>query len=293
MEPSRDTAPSPADAQRRARIAARAGDVFVTVGEVEDFLLTLTRSEAETFRTPAGRRGIVERLLRGRLLALEAERRGALDPVLSYEARRREERALRDQLELDIRRSPSSVPPPSAPVEIPEERFAIVLRSPSRANVEQWMSAVRGESFHLAIERAEGLGEAQQTPYGTRARPPEAGPPIEPSVWRAVFATPLGQVAGPIQVATRRWAGVLVAGVTGGYVDTGPDENARRMLAADREWAEFRSRVVADRVRDLDPTALDGVRFRLPEGMSLERQRAIAAELAAQQATAAAQGDDP
>jgi hypothetical protein len=79
----------------------------------------------------------------------------------------------------------------------------------------------------------------------------------------------------------------MLAGVTGGYVDQGPDEDARRMVLADQVWEQLRRQVRADRVRALDPSALDGVAFRLPN-QSPEAQRRLQAELEAQQRASAA-----
>jgi hypothetical protein len=81
----------------------------------------------------------------------------------------------------------------------------------------------------------------------------------------------------------------MCAGQSGGYVDEGPDEAARRMLLADRVWEELRTQVREDRVRGLDTSALEGVAFRLPN-QAIDGQhevgRQTAATAAALEATA-------
>lgn len=267
-----------AEARRTRRVAARAGEVEVTVGEIEHYLAGASPSEVVAFGTPAGRRGIVGRLLRNHLLAVEAERRGSLDGMLAFRARRREERVLRDLLEQDVRRSPGAIPPPSEPVNIPEERFAVILRTTSREAAQEWAAAVRGESYQTALQRGEPLGEVQQTPYGVAGQPPETSPPIEPSLWRTLFTLEPHQPTPPIAIGGGRWASVSLVGITGGYVDTGPDEGARRMLAGDQAWSALREQVRADLVSDYNPSGLDGVLFRLPDGVTPAQQRALAAE---------------
>ncbi len=285
--PATAAAAAPDDSARLRRVAARAGDVVVTVGEIEHFLLHATPSEVQAYRTPAGRRGIVERLLRNHLLAHEAERRGSADPMLAFRAQRREERALRDLLEAAVRSSPGEIPPPSAPVSTPESRFAVILRTSSRQQAQEWADAVRLETFQTALTRGQTFGEVQQTPYGVAGEPPEATPPIEPALWRALFALEPLATSSPIALGRGRWASVSCAGVTGAAVNTGPDEGARRMLAGDRAWAQLQEQVRADLVEDYHPEGLDGVLFRLPGGVSPDQQRELAEEVAATRRRAA------
>ena len=276
----------PSDVARRARVVARAGDVTVTIGEVEDHLLTALPTEQEAFRSAAGRRGVVDRLLRFHLLAVEARSRGAVDETLEWSAARAEARALRLTLEEEIRRDPGPLPAPPAPVDIPEQRFGVVFYAESRQTVQAWIDQHRSESFHDALAHGQEMGTAVQTPYGERDRQGE-GEAIEAALWRELFRLPPPQgISPPVRVG-RRWAAVMLAGVTGGYVDQGPDEDARRLVLADQVWEQLRRQVRADRVRALDPSALDGVAFRLPN-QSPAAQRRLQAELEAQQRASAA-----
>lgn len=285
------------DVARRARVAARAGEVSVTIGEIEDHLAALTPAQREAFRTPAGRRGIVERILRLHLLAREAESRGALDALARHQLRRREQRVLRDLLEDVVRRDPGPIPLPSPPVEVPLRRFAVVLRTPSRETAEAWAAEAAGLGFTHALARANEVGVGQETPYGERGAPPDATPPIEPAVWNALFAIEeAGTTSRPIAVRGG-FAVLKFAGQEGGYLDTGPDEAARRMIAANRAWAELTTQVRADRVRDFDPSVVDGVPFRMPQGRSIEAMQQLAEELtrlqAARSAAEAVQDEGP
>ena len=283
-----------AERARRARVAARAGEATVTLGEIEDHLARSTISVREAFRTPAGRRGVVERLLRHHLLALEAERRGNEDPAVSHRARRAEERALCDALELEVRRDPGEIAPPSEPVVVPERRFAVILRDDSREDLETWAREIAADrtSFHLALARANELGEGQETEYGVRETPPEATPPIEPAVWAALFEIEHTGTTSPIvSLGGGRFARVFHAGIVGGFTDTGPDEDARRMLAGDAAWQALADQVRADRVTGLDTTVIEGVAFRMTSDRSRESMEQLGEEVARVQAelTAAAE----
>ncbi len=277
--------------QRRARIAARAGEVVVTIGEIEDHLEQSTGVDRDAFLTPAGRRGVVERLLRRHLLAAEAERRGAADPLLSRRARRAEERALRGLLELEIRRDPGEIPPPSEPVDHAEQRYAVVLHADSREHLATWAQGIAAErtSYTQALASANELGRGIETPYGEIETPPEMTPPIEPPVWRALFAIErTGTTSPAISLGGGQFAMVYFAGRITAFVDSGPDEGARRMIAGDRAWQEVITQVREDRVRAFDPSAIDGVAFRMPPGRSLESMERLAEEVAGVQARLAA-----
>jgi hypothetical protein len=276
-----------AERQRRNRVAARAGEAMVTIGEIEDHLARSTISVREAFRTPTGRRGVVERLLRLHLLAIEAERRGSEDPAVSHRARRAEERALRDALELEVRRDPGEIPPPSEPVVVPERRFAVILRDDSREDLETWAREIAADrtSFHLALSRANELGEGQETEYGVRETPPEATPPIEPALWAALFEIEHTGTTSPIvALGGGRFARVFHAGVVGGFTDTGPDEGARRMLAGDAAWQALTAQVRSDRVTGLDTTVIEGVAFRMTSDRSRESMEQLSEEVARVQA---------
>ncbi|MCX7807485.1 MAG: hypothetical protein N2515_02650, partial [Deltaproteobacteria bacterium] len=67
----------------------------------------------------------------------------------------------------------------------------------------------------------------------------------------------------------------------GGYVEEGPDEEGRRMIAGDRAWAELVAQVRAERGRDVNPQALDGVDFQIDLGTDPESQAQIAKEVEA------------
>lgn len=277
-------------AQRRARVAARAGEVAVTVGEIEDFLATAPRTVQDTFRSPAGRRGVVERLLRQHLLALEAERRGSIDEVTRHRARRRADRVLRDLLEDEVRRDPGPIPPPDPPIQIPEERFAVILRTDSRQVADAWAREAATMPFTQALARANEVGQGQETPYGPREAAPQTEPPVEDAVWRAVYSLEaIGRTSRPIPIGGGRFAVVFLAGTTGGYTQEGPDERARRMLAAERALVELVTQVRADRVTSFDPSSIDGVAFRMSPDRSPEAMRQLAREVEAVRAAQAAQ----
>jgi hypothetical protein len=279
--------------QRRARVAARAGEVTVTVGEIEDYLAGAPRPVQDTFRSPAGRRGVVERLLRQHLLALEAERRGSIDEATRQRARRREDRVLRDLLEDEVRRDPGAIPPPDPPVQIPEERFGVILRTDSRQVAEAWAREAATLPFTQALARANEVGQGQETPYGRREAAPEAQPPIEDAVWRAVYSLEaIGRTSRPISIGGGRFAVVFLGGTTGGYTQEGPDERARRMLAAERALVELITQVRADRVTSFDPSTIDGVAFRMGSDRSPEAMRQLAREVEAVRAAQAAQAPD-
>jgi hypothetical protein len=281
-------------AQRRARVVGRSGDAAVLVGEVEDYLATAPPGEVQAFRAGPGRRAVVERLLRRHLLALEAERRGSVVGALRHRARRQEERALRDLLESEVRRDPGSLPPPSAPVLVPQRRFAVVLRTGSRAVAERWARENRDTPFHQALAHATEVGEAQETPYGTREEPPTTSPPIEPAVWEALFALErTGQVSRPVSLGGGRFAAVLHAGSDGGYTNSGPDDSARRMAAGDRAWTELVAQVQEDRVAALDLAAVDGVPFRSVSRRSPEELEALAAQIEEERRAAEMAGGEP
>ncbi|MBN8610623.1 MAG: hypothetical protein J0L92_08570 [Deltaproteobacteria bacterium] len=252
---------TPADLQRRARIVARVGDVVVRIGEVEDYLLTATAAERAAFSTPQGRRGVVDRLLRFHLLAAESRARPP-DPALEWAADRAERRALVASLERAVRRDVAPVPA-TPPVAIPEERFAVVFYGDTRETVTRWVADHRTASYHDALAHAEALGTAVQTAYGRREQQGE-GVQIEAALWRELFRIPPPSgFSAPVRVGAR-WAAVMLAGLTGGYLDEGPDEEARRMLAADRAWTELSQQVRSDRITGFDPSGLEGVVFRLP-----------------------------
>jgi len=285
----------PADAAqaRRGRVAARAGDVVVTVGELEDYILAAPRNVQDTFRSPQGRRTIVERVLRGHLLALEAQRRGASDARTTHAAQRREERVLVDLLEAQVRAEAAAndVPEPPPPVFIPEERFAVILRTTSRAAAEAWRAEAAGLSFNDAATRGRAVGEVQETPYGQRDAIPEAEPAIERSLWRALYALDTALAVSPvISLGGGRFAAVFLAGITGGVEQPGPDRLALAMLAADRAMADLRQDVMARRVSFFEPARVDGVQFRFAPERSPAAMEQIDVEVrAAAQARAAAE----
>ena len=260
------------DAVRRARVVARVGEIVVRVGEVEDYLATANPLEREDFSTPAGRRGVVDRLMRFHLLAAEAESRGAVTAAVAWSSHRGELRALRQRLEREVRRDPGPVPPPAPPVTVPEQRFGIVAQADSRSAIEAWSAANEAGAHDDALRRGSEIGTAVQTPYGGRERQGE-GEQVSPAIWAALFRTPLGQTSAPVR-SEGRWAAVMCGGLVAGYVDEGPDESARRMLLAERVWEELRAQVRQDRVTGLDPSALDGVAFRLPN-QAIDGQREV------------------
>jgi len=278
---------------RRARVAARVGDVVVTVGELEDYVRAAPRNVQDAFRNPDGRRGIVERVLRGHLLALEAERRGASDARTLHAARRREERVLVDLLEAQVRAEAAAndASEPAPPVFIPEERFAIILRATSRESADAWRREAAGLSFHEAATRGRAVGEVQETPYGQREAIPEAEPAIEPSLWRALYALDEALTVSPVvSLGGGRFAVVFFAGSSGGMEEAGPDRVALAMLAADRAMAELRLDVMARRVSFFEPARVDGVQFRLGAERSVAAMEQIDVEArAAAQARAAAE----
>ncbi|MCS6856842.1 MAG: hypothetical protein NZM37_03940 [Sandaracinaceae bacterium] len=282
-QPKRSQPPpslSPSDVARRSRVVARAGDVVITVGELEDALARAPRPDREAFQFPHWRRAFVEKMLRRKLLIRAAAQRGIVPERLPWEARRRIDRVLRDVLEDEIRSNPGPLPPPSPPREVPEERFAVILIASSRDVVQRWAQENQHESFHMALERARMVGDGQQTPYGQKAKPPEES--IDPRLWRVLFEMKkLGSISPPISIGRGRWAAVMFAGQRGGYVEEGPDEEARRMIAGDRAWAELVAQVRAERVRDVNPQALDGVYFQVDLGTDPKNQAQIAREVEA------------
>lgn len=278
-------------AEHRARVAARVGEVVVTVGEIEDHLRSASATERASFQTTDGRREVVERLLRRHLLALEAERRGVLDAMARRALDRRVDSRLRDLLEEDVRRDPGPVPAASAPVDIPETRFAVILRTDSRQTAQRWAAESERVGYLVVLAQANELGQGQETPWGTRGEPPEATPAIEPALWRQLFEMDAeSHASGPIAIGAGRFGVVFFAGRSGGYTDTGPDESARRMLAGDRAWAELAARVRTERVRDFDPSVVDGVPFRMAPGRSREAMQALAREVEHVQAAQRAEG---
>lgn len=282
--PNLDT---PEERQRRSRVAARVGEIAVTVGEVEDHLAGASRGVVDAYRAGHGRHEVVQHLLRQHLLAAEAERRGTVDAATRFAAGRREERALRELLELEVRRDPGAIPPPSPPVEVPETRFGVILRG-TRAVVEAWARDHHDTGYLEALARGNEVGTAQETPFGPREEPPQTTPSIEPAVWSALFTLDhIGAMSRPIPIGSGQFAVVMEAGLTQGFTDMGPDEGARRMLAADRAWQELVAQVRSDRVTNLDLGVLDGVAFRSAAGRSAEDIQRLADQLAAERARAA------
>ncbi len=88
---SAGSSPSPADAERRATVYARFGDVTITVGEIEDEIAAQTTFRADRYADPERLRELADAIVERELLAAEGERRG-------YGARRKVERGYEEVL---------------------------------------------------------------------------------------------------------------------------------------------------------------------------------------------------
>jgi hypothetical protein len=279
----------PGDRDRRARVAVRVGDVAVTVGEIEDHLWGSPPAERDRYQTAEGRAAILRHLARRHLLAREAERRGVLGEATRFEVRRRQERVLVDLLELSVRaraaaEAEAEATPAAAPEAVPEERFAVVLRTRAREDAVRFAAESVGDSFDRVLARAEELGEGTQTPW-LRADTRGA---LEAPLHAALFALPeVGATSRPIALPGGVVAVVFLAGRTGGYVPEAPDEAVLAQARGDEAMAALVQRVLAEHVRDLDIDAIDGVAFRMPAARSIEAMEAIAREREASEREAA------
>ena len=267
----------PGDRDRRARVAVRVGDVAVTVGEIEDHLWSSPASERARSQSAEGRAEILRRLARRHLLAREAERRGVMSEAIRYEARRREEMVLVDLLELSVRTAAvgEAEAPPSAPPEaVPEERFAVVLRTRSREDALRFASESIGGSFDRVLARAEELGAGERSAW-MRAEDTA----FDPQLRDVLFALPeVGSTSDPVELAGGELAVVFMAGRTGGYVPSGPEPSVLAYARGTEALGALTERALAEHVRDVHVERIDGVAFRMPAERSREAMERIERE---------------
>ncbi len=286
----------PGDRDRRARVAVRVEDVTVTVGEIEDFLWTSPPTTRDVYLTPEGRERILRQLLGRHLLAREAERRGAVTEETRYEVRRREERALVDLVELQVRAEAAAAPEgiasaPAAPLRVPEERFAVILRTGSREVAASWARDARDLSYDVALARANEAGEGQETPWALPDGTTHDGAAseLEPALRTALWQLPApGATSRPINLPDGRIGVVFLAGVTGGYDQAPPDESGLAFLRGESALQVLTSRLLSEHVTDLDLEAVYGAPFRFPEERSIAAMEQIAREREASAAEATA-----
>lgn len=268
----------PGDRDRRARVAVRVGDVAVTVGEIEDHLWSSPASERARYRSDEGRAEILRRLARRHLLAREAERRGVMSEAIRYEARRREEIVLVDLLELSVRAAAvgqAEAPPSTPPEAIPEERFAVVLRTRSREDAVRFAAESVGGSFDRVLARAEELGTGEQSAW-MRA---EGDVRFDPQLREVLFTLPeVGAASGPIELPGGELAVVFMAGRTGGYVPPTPEPSVLAYERGSEALAALTERALAEHVRDVHVERIDGVAFRMPAERSREAMERIERE---------------
>jgi hypothetical protein len=281
----------PGDRDRRARVAMRMGEVVVTVGEIEDHLWTSPPHVRDAYRTPEGRREILQQLARRHLLAREAERRGVVTEAIRFEALRRQEGILGDLLELMVRSQAVAAregePAPAPPEAVPEERFAVVLRTASRDAAARWARESVGRSFDQVLAGASELGEGEQTPWARADAESTLEAPLREALWRLPET---GATSSPIRLPGGRYGVVFFAGRTGGYVPEAADAPTLAILRGDEAMASLVAQVLAEHARDVRPEGVDGVAFRMPRERSIEAMEAIAREREQSAAEAAAGG---
>lgn len=121
------------DRAHRARIVARFDGIEIRVGEVEDRLALLDAAAlARLQETPDGLRFFVREMMRGALLAREAERRGLASGRRVHAAQQDVLVELLRERDFDLQRFRG----PAAASSEPERRRAVIVRARSRAGLQ-------------------------------------------------------------------------------------------------------------------------------------------------------------
>lgn len=253
----------PADAARRALVAARAGSVEVTVGDLEDRLARATTEERARFAGPEGRRALAREVLRAALLAAEAERRGLGD---APEVRIAERRALAEALlarDFDISSFELWAQADARP-QVPRRRRALVLFAADRRSAERLAAAVGDRNVEAWLDLARAHREVAGAPHpggdlGWIAEAPRADePPIDERLREALWALrEHGDASPPIPVG-RAWA-VVVLGGERDPEPVGPSAAERAWQERERAIREFVDRLRAEHVRGYYPERLRSV----------------------------------
>jgi hypothetical protein len=250
------TALRPEDRARRATIAATAGSIVVTVGELEDHLAQLAPEERVRFAGREGRRALAREVLRGRLLAAEAERRGlAADPAVRVAERRALVEALLAR-DFDLARFETGEED-SRP-RLPARRRAIVLFAPDRRAAERLRGAVEIGNVEAWLDLAGNHRELEGAPHaggdlGWIAESPLPDePPLAEPLRQALWElTEYGAPSAPIRVG-----GVWAIVVYGGYRDpepVGPSPGQRAWERREHAIAQLVEALRAEHLRGIYP----------------------------------------
>ncbi|MBX3271434.1 MAG: hypothetical protein KF729_14300 [Sandaracinaceae bacterium] len=250
--------PSAADLVRRAAVAASAGALVVTVGEVEDHLAREGAPAADL----EARRAAATELLRAALVAEEAERRGlARHPeVRAAEREALVQVLLEEDFSLDRFEAPAALVAATPPTRRAFVRFA---RTPAEAAALRRRLAA-ATLDELALEPVAPIPRAPHAggDLGFVAQTPREGEPeLAPALRAALFALEAyGEVSAPVALGPVLGL-VVYGGSLGGTEAATDDGTSARWAAREAALDELVAGLRAAHLRDVDVSPIYGARL--------------------------------
>jgi peptidyl-prolyl cis-trans isomerase C len=256
---------TPGDEARRARVIARAGDLSITVGQVEDGINQQSPFLRVRYRDPEKVREFVDNMIRFELMAQEAERRGmGRDATVLRTVKQNAVQTL-IRREIDERITLESIPEADVaayfaahPDEFnrPEMRRASHILVATREEAERLAAQARDGDVRTFRELAREHSLDQETKlrggdlrYFTREPQPGASDPaVDPAIVAAAFALrEVGDVSAPVQVGDK-WSVVKLTGLRPAETRTLADATPSIRM---RLWRERRQKALDDFVAEL------------------------------------------